>query len=697
MILDQTERTRLLAQLQRQLRERLAPRLQALFDELDARLFDLAERSRIGTQQHAFYDGLRECRRMRTDIEREFLDGATASLRPSGARLSDGSHPLSLLADEELEESLALDVVADRTAQRLAVPLQALERRIAALLDTTYSPEDAPRLAPQRLGMAFRAACQRLETGIEVRLVAYTLFGHHVFDALEGIYADLNRSLIAAGVLPALTLPPREPAAKPAERARDAEAQQARAHGDERNLMHALLGELRNLTQQARHTQSVAPLRAPTGATNEALSTQRLVDALDRLSRYSGDPRALKDELLAVSRTHARAPVALQPEDEDTVDLVGLLFEGFGRDQNLAHALQPLIARLQVPFLKAALHDPDLMVAGEHPARRLIDEIGDLALGWSMSSDAEGQLLARVEQIVDTLTTQPAEGRAPFDRAIAELRGQLEVGRHRAELAEQRAVEAALGRERLRIARTRVAATLERRLTRHPSLPWIRQLLRGPWANYLVLLWLRQGETGQGYRHALAFVDELLWCDEYGASGDEERLRTAEETLEDELRHGLSTVAYHDREIERLVSELREFIGALRRRASPPAFAFEVDPKLGTSDFSLSWHELPQEDQPSPERVDTDLLARLRSVPPGTWFEFGARNGERAKLSWTSPFSGRCLFVNRNGLRVDEITPERLADEIERGITRILEGTRLLQRVLQTLLTQLRGDERETA
>jgi hypothetical protein len=85
------------------------------------------------------------------------------------------------------------------------------------------------------------------------------------------------------------------------------------------------------------------------------------------------------------------------------------------------------------------------------------------------------------------------------------------------------------------------------------------------------------------------------------------------------------------------------------------------------------------------------LLTRLRALPPGTWFEFGARSGERAKLSWTSPFSGRCLFVNRNGMRVDEIAAERLAADVERGLTRILESTRLLQRSIQTLLDQLRA------
>jgi hypothetical protein len=294
--------------------------------------------------------------------------------------------------------------------------------------------------------------------------------------------------------------------------------------------------------------------------------------------------------------------------------------------------------------------------------------------------------------MVEGLLQPHDAGRAPFQRALDELRESLEGGRHRAELAEQRAVEAALGRERLRIARSRVASMLERRLSRYTPLPWIRQLLRGPWANYLVLLWLRHGESGEGFREALRFADELLWCDEHGAASlDDERLRRDAETLEAQLRAGLSTVAYHDREIERLAGELEQFIASLRKRRPLPVFLYEIDPKLGVSDFAQHWNDPELEEQPSAAEVDSDLLARLRALAPGTWFEFGGEGaGERAKLSWTSPFSGRQLFVNRNGLRVGERTPEQLADEIEKGMARMLETSRLLQRALQALVNRLR-------
>ena len=680
MFADPADRLRLLSQLQRLLRERLAPRMQTLFDELDLRLFDLAERSRIGAQQHLYFDGLRECRRKRGDIERDFLDAVLSNLRPATTNSGfSASTPLSLVPADELEEALALSGLVERTTLALAVPLDALDRRLSALLNRARIADEAPRLGPQAMCQAFRTASQRLDAGIEVRLVAYALFGRHVLDALDVLYAELNRELVAAGVLPALPSPGvRKPAARP-------ELRETQTTRD--TTIPNLLRDLRDLLAE----RETAPSRAA-NAVPPTLPRDSLLRALDRLASCEDDPRRLKSELLAQSRRLGAEPdAALVDYDEDTVDLVGLVFDFVRHDPNLPLPMQPLLTRLQIPFLKAALADPELLQAPEHPARHLIDELGEAAVGWTPGTDPENQLLDCIARIADQLLNDRGDGRVAFERAIGDLREHQDLGRRRAELAEQRAVEAALGRERLRIARNRVASTLERRLTRYTPLPWVRQLVRGPWANYLVLAWLRQGETGEAYRAALDFVDELLWCDEHGiSSGDESRLRDDEEMLDEELRHGLAAVAYHDREIERLAGELRQFLISLRRRAKAPGFLYEIDPKLGTADFSQSWAEHELEDQPPVESLDAAVLAQIRALSPGTWFEFGARHDERAKLSWSSPFTGRCLFVNRNGLRVGEFTPERLADEIERGLTRILENTRLMQRALQMLVTQLR-------
>ena len=683
---DPAERIRLLSQLQRLLRERLAPRLRALFDELDVRLFDLAERSRISSQQQLYFDGLRECRRKRSDVERDYFDAVVARLRPAGdAERWPHRSPLGLVALDELEESLALSAPADALARQLAVPLDALEHRLAAIQDRAPNEGGPIQLGPLALAQTFRLALQQLDAGLEVRLVAATLFEQHVLGALEALYAELNRELVAAGVLPDLpgpgaaraadVVPPAMPLPPPVppRTTRDPSPDLMRD-------LHALMAR--------RHVA-----RPSAGSEPRAMPREQLLRTLDRLTPREDDPQRLKLDLLALSQgLGSGEATALGPVDEGTVDMIGLVFDFVRHDPTLPAPLQALLTRLQIPFLKAALSDPELLQTERHPARQLIDDVGEAAVGWSPGTDPEQRWLEGVTRVVESLLQDRGDSRLAFERAMASMNEHQELGRRRAELAEQRAIEAALGRERLRIARHRVAAMLERRLSRHLPLPWIRQLIRGPWANYLVLSWLRQGEQGEAFRAALAFVDELLWCDEQGSSSpDESRLRDNEKQLEDELRQGLQAVAWHDREIERLAGELRQFLGSLRRRTQVPAFVFEIDHALGTADFSHTWAEHELEDQPATDAVDAHLVSQIRSLPPGTWFEFSARQGERAKLSWSSPFSGRCLFVNRNGLRVDELSPERLAAEIERGLTRVLENTRLLQRAVQSLLKRLRG------
>jgi hypothetical protein len=66
----------------------------------------------------------------------------------------------------------------------------------------------------------------------------------------------------------------------------------------------------------------------------------------------------------------------------------------------------------------------------------------------------------------------------------------------------------------------------------------------------------------------------------------------------------------------------------------------------------------------SAEELNT--LALLRTIPFGTWFEFRIERGKRVRrrLSWYSPMTGRCLFVNQRGAQADECTMEQLASDL---------------------------------
>src|SRR5690606_34535464 len=70
------------------LRARLPAAVQALFDAADDTLFELAEHTFDGRRQQQYFDGLRECRRRRGQVEQEFV---RLCLLPLLQRTADGA------------------------------------------------------------------------------------------------------------------------------------------------------------------------------------------------------------------------------------------------------------------------------------------------------------------------------------------------------------------------------------------------------------------------------------------------------------------------------------------------------------------------------------------------------------------------------------------------------------------------------
>jgi len=402
-------------------------------------------------------------------------------------------------------------------------------------------------------------------------------------------------------------------------------------------------------------------------------------------------PRQLAAQLLAEAR-YSDDGLPPSPQQAATVDIVGRVFDALANDHSVPQRMQPVMQTLLLPVMRASLRYPGLLAENNHPLRQLIDLIGESAMGWCPSVDpgerSVGDLQVTLQKIANSESTEEA------DQTISHLRSQLEQQRRRSELAEQRAVEAHAGRERLWQARRQVHHALCEIADRVKIPTWVRYLVTRPWMNCLVLLWLRQGPESQAYSEALGFAESLVWCATTGNDRiDQLRLRALLPVMEMQLRQGLATVAYQENEIGQLVNELQQFVRYRMGDLPAPAF-IETAPPAANAPGSLAADPASIEEQPLPQNVDPDLLARVRALRPGAWlsFEDQPQGSERVRLSWISPYSGRCMFVNRNGLKVGERRPEDIAHAIGSGGASILENTQLLHRALTQVLSQLRSD-----
>jgi hypothetical protein len=759
-----TSPARIIAALRGVAGKRVGGLLSALFDSVDDALFDMAERAGSNQSQSRYFEGMREIRRKRQSAEQAFaeaiarrlvdfeagklLPNAEASAAPTAAR-----EPLALVDEADLEESLAINAMVDKCVTRLQRPLYALEQRLAHLAGGQTVDAANDPIGPRQLSLAFNDAIRPFEVDLSVRLIVLKLFERHVLSNLETFYDECNELLVQAGVLPDLRYaaavqrrpapPPRESAPAPgASEAQNVLADiEQQLDGQPQQTDHQILDlvtELRGLLA-ARHgpmapapaggapavagTSGSAPnLRAGAPGAGELLNALSLMQGQLRnqpLQQDMGpvaDASTVKRQLLDTVRSFGgqSAPGHLGA-DEDTIDLVGMMFDYAVQDRNLPAPIQALLGRLQIPYLKVALMDREFVAQRNHPARKLLDQLADACVGWSEDSDKDGRLFGKVQETVTTLLRDFDDDPSVFARLSGEFSEFVDKNRKRAELLERRAAEAASGRERLENSQRIAAREILTRVSGRNLPNSVRDLLTRRWSNYLVLTRLRHGEDSPEWRAATRFIDDFAWSVE-PKKDDQDRLRLREMTPEIErlLKQGLAATGFHEGHLQELWDE----VSAIYRSQTEPQAAAPTGaqvhaaaPEPPSAEEALTIRFASSRagdevvfsgdavDSSAGEQLDAATLEALdtwlkiaRALKAGTWFEFVKDDGsrERAKLLWISTIKALYLFVNRNGLKIAEKTATELAEELKDQKAVVLEQVALVDRALDAILKQLK-------
>jgi hypothetical protein len=738
---------RLLGLLRGVAQKRLAGLIGELFAGVDDALFDMAERAASNSNQATFFDGMREIRRKRLRAEalwqeaanRYLLDFEGGKLAPASDEAGDprqaAASSLALVDEAELEESLAVNAMVDKAETRLNRAMYALNQRLGVLAAGRKVDHANNPLGPRMLARAFATAITEFEVGLPVKLIVLKLFERHVLAGLEPLFDECNTILVQAGVLPELryAVPARrrDPAAPVVEQAAETAMAEALAevgsHGDRSDgEIMQVVGELRSLLAARRGGGAPAGAGSASGgvAAGPAPGARELLNALTLMQEEMqaqgyGAPSlqpsvAVKQELLRQVRRLGgpAAGAGHLGADEDTIDLVGMLFEYAVQDRNLPAPIAAMLGRLQIPYLKVALMDREFIAHRDHPARRLLDELAQACVGWSEESDKDHRLYNKVQEVVGSLLRDFDEDTGVFERLSADFTDFIEKNRKRAELVERRTTETARGKERLEVAQRIAARALLTRLEGRQLPPTVRDLLSRKWSNYLVLTFLRHGEDSAEWRAATRFIDDFAWSVE-PKKDDADRLRLRQTTPEIErlLRQGLAATGLHEGHLQELWDEVAQIY---RQQSAPAAAARAAEPAHQPEQITVSFaagragEEVVFGARDTVDDDDVDMAAVealgtwlkiARALKAGTWFEFVKDDGsrERAKLLWISTIRSLYLFVNRNGLKIAEKTAGELAEELKEQRAVILEQVALVDRALDAILHKLKDGDGEPA
>ncbi|TRO33574.1 DUF1631 domain-containing protein [Pseudomonas sp. ALS1279] len=732
---------------------RLAEYLSGVFGQVDDTLFECAEKAENNKVQTLFFDNMREIRRQRPQIERsyhqaiannfsDFLDGKLQDQTPATL----DPEQLALVQNEDYEETLQVTNMVSRVKARCTQPLFALEQRLALLNNGQKLGEDSNPFGPQAIAQAFRDALAPCPFPLQIKTILYMLFDRHVMQSLDSLYGALNQRLIDAGVLPNLKYSAQitQSVSRPDAPAPEAPAPQQTAGRPgttpapvEPALLDldlsapppsepgALFSGLSSLLGEHRQSHPDAPLLGGTRSivsfsprqASRTYSASELLAALNRMQQQSAhelaqrlhQPQAvegLKADLQQQLESHSSLPGDSKVSDQeaDVIDLVGMLFDFILDDENLPDACKTALSHLHTPYLKIALQDKALFTQHHHPARRLLNTMAQAGVLYGSEGD-ERSLLAKMQWVVERVIHGFSGDLGLFDSLIEEFNEYVETLRHKVELRERRAVEAAKGRDRLLGAREQALEVVQRCVGKRDLPTIIRNFLELTWADVLVFVLLRHGEQSTEWKRSCEVAEQLAWSGTPLGEAEVLQLQEQRVPMLSDLRKGLELLGgYHEDGIRRLLQDLVACQHAVQ--AKQPQLAAQLKPTLPESPLGAMLGEDADLARQAPLRSKLSARAQalakeLASVEFGTWFEFVEGGKSRAlKLSWFSPTTHNYMFVDHSGQRVAIKPLTLLASEMEKGLARIVTPERaapLVDRALTAIYRVLQRFTGRTA
>lgn len=756
----------LLPQIFKNFTQELKPKLITCFESLDDTLFDLAEKAESNQDQTRYFESMRLIRKSRDKIFSEFFYNIQNTFKSfkkneydfftktENNSLNEAS--LSLIDEKELDETLAKTNLINKSEMAFHRQLFAIEKRFSLLASGTKLKAEQIPIGPHVLVNSFTQSIKILDIEVNTKLIIYKLFERNVMGQLNPIYASINDLLAENGIVPEIkynlgrsSSPPSQSAAtngpvkpdssepQPSEQSNIQPNTQINSNSENANIgvsqnsqyfdpNYQIISQLfkqgnqstqsndagnSNITQSQNQGSPVNTIDMGSMMNALSLVQSDMFNANNQQVSQYKSPIEIKDEL--IKQLHnldadTKGQVVRQ-KDEDTIDLVGMLFQFIVDDRNLPDAIQVLLAKLQIPYLKVALQDKNLFADKQHPARKLLDTLSIASVGWSPESDNKNKFINKIEEIVQTILERDELEIEIFSNLQTNLDQFLKKLDKKAEVLQKRTKEKTLGQEKIDKAKKDSAQMLVDKIANMEMPTLIRDILLGEWSNVLVLMNLRYSKDSKEYISKINFIDDLIHYSKpmEGGSIDEMTIKN----LSDKYEEGLLLVAFNPKEIIDKQYKLVHCLKEIHQLSDKPLSESEIE--LIAPEEILKLSEIKKKDndivdfieeiiEPSESNENLDetkdvYLDTVTSMETGTWLEFTNKDDStvRAKLSWISPITGKYLFVNAKGLKICDKNNLELAAGLRNKSIKKLQQIALFDRALSSIADQMKNSKKD--
>ena len=697
--------------------EQLDAAMDGMLEKADASVSEYATKTQEREQQKLFLEVKEVARKERAQLQKYFherfqgeFQARTNKARKIGGSFSDvvaSGLELSLVADEDLDETLKYNEMATKLRRICEDEINALDQRVGVLLgDADLQSEDSP-LSPQAICEAYKKACQKVTESIAIRQVFLRLFDDHVLDAVRGIYKAVNDLLVQNAILPKIRVgAPRKDPKAPTKK-KDGEPADAETAGQDmfavlQKLMAAGGGGGGGGAGGGGGGMGVggAPLMEGTALLGSL--TQLQLDGLAALGAGAtlpaGGAVAGSSNILHELKSSSVGS-SMGQMDAMTLDIVARLFDQLFDDPKIPLGAKGLIGRLQIPMLKVAIADKDFFSKKDHPARLLLDTLGEIAIRLPADFNTTSALFGHLETILQEVITGYKDDVEIFaivrDQLIALMKREDDRIEEEARAAADRIVQ----EEALGVAKNAAQAAVSARL-QSVSLPGpVLEFIIEQWLQLMMLIHVKRGPASEPWNRAIEVVDQLIWSVQAKETSEERRkLAGSVPPLLKGIAAGLQAARIADEVRENFFSELMRIHTAILSapfakagdapKAAPAASSAPLDftgkitikNPFGEGDVQVDNLDMDLTGDGGPrstwDSTDPDNLKQ------GDWVEFkiAGKEGEEqeqelrpARLIFISPRKTRYIFCDRGEKDYIECTRSEMARRLRTGEAVVME------------------------
>lgn len=447
----------------------------------------------------------------------------------------------------------------------------------------------------------------------------------------------------------------------------------------------------------------VAAVQGMTGPVAQ-FTPQELHDGLVHLQQQGINIRHLRQQGMTLASRLSQilaeqaggdASKQLPVETHDALDVTESLLSSIQTDQITDDHLKNWFESVELPFIKMALNNEQVLQDRSHPLHHLFNTLDQLfQMLPAEKVELRKQMMAKVEQALQSLSEESGGDPAILDEAVNSL------NKLYGEQSEEyrRKVDEVIARCKAEPNQRQMTLEMledidglfdmaENRLIPRVVL----ELLDAGWKNLLWRHYQHSGMAGDGYRGARATMEQLLMRLQgrvyQGIKSD-----WPNHKLLEEVSKVLEKLNKHDARALALVSELISDFEQAKVDAGKVA---RIQKGSIAQLMLLSWEQEKMALRPVELSKNewARWLKRASALSDGELLSYKSDKEElqQQKLVWADRKWGRYVFVDREGNKGLDVRPEEIAVAMSRGRMLVLEGwdRPLMDRATYTMLQSI--------